>query len=224
LASVRTDLDSFHEVEAYALMLDGYQMIEHELRDCVPELEASKATTDWPFLKLRHAMSHAGDDDTPAQHDLLRLLRVAERVPFKVWKLPSITLLLACVASAVVVVLLLVVVRNLIGNVRPAANADWMTYLGTLTRWVGSGLFGLMVASAVWGGARIFGFRESLSQVLTGVGLGLVGVVTWPLSRLHLHIFDKVYQHRGKLDRLLNAEGQGQQNIGPSRPTEVAAS
>src|SRR5207248_1208802 len=37
LAAMRTDLDSFTEVEAGALMLSGYRMASHEFERCLPD-------------------------------------------------------------------------------------------------------------------------------------------------------------------------------------------
>jgi hypothetical protein len=73
LAHIRTDLDSFSEVEAYSLMLNGYRMVEAELRANLGEFGRfidDYAATDpkWKFLKLeRHfaATGRTADQDEP---------------------------------------------------------------------------------------------------------------------------------------------------------------
>ncbi|MEN8260562.1 MAG: patatin-like phospholipase family protein [Pseudomonadota bacterium] len=59
LASLRTDLDSFTEVEAYSLMLDAYLMSDSSLsrfrkQSKSPEIRGAKAVdvADWAFLKI----------------------------------------------------------------------------------------------------------------------------------------------------------------------------
>ena len=55
LASVRTDLDSFSDVEAYALMLSGYRMTESEFVRRLPHFPPSTIASvapRWRFLAL----------------------------------------------------------------------------------------------------------------------------------------------------------------------------
>jgi len=52
LAAIRTDLDSFNEVEAYALMTSGYRMTEYQFpRSVSPDFPVSKdPPVAWKFL------------------------------------------------------------------------------------------------------------------------------------------------------------------------------
>jgi len=81
VSAIRTDLDSFCDIEANALMLSGYRMINRELAKLDPFVPAAAATTpdgDWPFLELE---SKAMWKDV--SNDLQKHLRVAGRSALK---------------------------------------------------------------------------------------------------------------------------------------------
>ena len=74
LAAIRTDLDSFHEIEAFALMTSGYRMAEREFANSVrgfPQLPPVKST--WRFLSVETAMKLAEGWDKQ-NRELVRLL------------------------------------------------------------------------------------------------------------------------------------------------------
>ena len=67
LAAIRTDLDSFGEAEAFALMTSGYCMADREFPECVGKLMATNAgRVDWDFLRIRGLMV---DPETGTQPD-----------------------------------------------------------------------------------------------------------------------------------------------------------
>jgi NTE family protein len=85
LSKIRTDLDSFTEVEAYSLMLDGYRMSEVELLQTakVKKLMPKAATVSppaWRFLRVARWMANP----TP---DYEKQLRVGAEQFFKVFRL-----------------------------------------------------------------------------------------------------------------------------------------
>src|SRR5205814_8805972 len=58
LSAIRTDLDSFSEVEAYALMASGYRMTLHDLGVQFKEFSQLPAG-QWPFPCLEPVMQHS---------------------------------------------------------------------------------------------------------------------------------------------------------------------
>src|SRR5262249_42537971 len=55
LAGIRTDLDSFSESEAYALMLSGYRMAKSEINRCLPNWsQLSESAESWRFLDIEN--------------------------------------------------------------------------------------------------------------------------------------------------------------------------
>lgn len=95
LARIRTDLDSFTEIEAGSLMLDAYLMSGPEL-ERVFGSDAAAPAADWGFLRLRAWMRRP----TPAY---LRHLEVGQSKVCKVYRLSwttTVTAALLVVAAA----------------------------------------------------------------------------------------------------------------------------
>jgi hypothetical protein len=83
LAAIRTDLDSFTEAEAYALMTSGYCMTGVEFPRGVPDFPvASPPAHDWTFLQIESYLRR----DVPPER-LARVLDVARYRFFKVGRL-----------------------------------------------------------------------------------------------------------------------------------------
>jgi len=63
LASIRTDLDSFNEAEACALMLSGYLMTDHEFPKRLPAFPVDPSQErNWRFLELQGLMQRRPDN------------------------------------------------------------------------------------------------------------------------------------------------------------------
>jgi predicted acylesterase/phospholipase RssA len=85
LSGIRTDLDSFSDAEAYALMTSGYRMTEHQFRyeKCVEGFADAPQALDWKFLQIEESMKVNG-----AGYDYLKkLLAAGGSLAFKVWKI-----------------------------------------------------------------------------------------------------------------------------------------
>ncbi|WP_281638209.1 patatin-like phospholipase family protein [Flavobacterium marginilacus] len=73
LSEVRTDLDSFNDLEAYALMYSGYKQMTHE--SCSENVKKA----DWSFLRITESCT------LPAKEkQLAAQLKVSGYVPFKI--------------------------------------------------------------------------------------------------------------------------------------------
>jgi predicted acylesterase/phospholipase RssA len=73
LSEVRTDLDSFNDIEGYALMYSGYQQMMHE------SSSVNIKTENWNFLKVAESCT------IPAKEkQLVNQLKVSSFVPFKI--------------------------------------------------------------------------------------------------------------------------------------------
>jgi len=188
LAAIRTDLDSFSEAEAYALMTSGYCMAEHSLASPILgfDLPAS-ARLDWEFLAIEPLMKQAGED-TP----LMRQLRVADKLFFKVWLLSR---KLQLVAGAAALTLLWL-------------GLTWTYQSRTrviLELTVGGVAGVLLVVALGWLGwkpaVKVLRYRKTLQDVVIGVGMVTVG---WLVARLHLHVFDRWFLRQGRLARLMS--------------------
>jgi len=185
LAAIRTDLDSFSEVEAYALMTSGYCMTEQALRGSPLGFSLPDAPReDWVFLKIEPFMKEPGDTL------LMRQLKVAEKLAFKIWLL-SHTLKTVAVGAGFALLVLL----------GYYAYAHWAVTALSLT--VGALLTSVICAVLVASGwglvAKIIQYRKTFQSILIGFTMATVG---WFLARLHLHVFDRWFLRQGRLKTL----------------------
>jgi predicted acylesterase/phospholipase RssA len=188
LAAVRTDLDSFSEAEAYALMTSGYLMTGQALEEngiLGFDIQPSPSQP-WKFLEIKPLMQQAGED-TP----LLRQLRVANTRLFKVWYL---TRYLQIVAGLLGLALLF-----LLGY---AGYQWWNGKIFELT--VGGAIVSLVMIALSLAGlgllTKIINYKKTAAEILVGVGMATFGFL---FARLHLHVFDKLFLWQGSLKRLL---------------------
>jgi hypothetical protein len=87
LAAIRTDLDSFNDIEAYALMTSGYRMAEHEFAKYIRTLlPFTEERVDWRFLGVEKAMN-ATPGYEAERRQLEIILEVGKSKGFKVFKL-----------------------------------------------------------------------------------------------------------------------------------------
>jgi predicted acylesterase/phospholipase RssA len=214
LAMMRTDLDSFTDVEAFALMNSGY----HAMSAAAGELRAFPLVRDvtrpWPFRELDAAMQSA---DAPGNGlgaaALDRHLAVSHLKFFKVWHLSA-----ALKALAVALALLLVggvgywfidglrahPQLSLLETAPMQALWGWLANALTLRNLAGGGVLLLVgyLVLALFGqrfGKRIMQFfrlRSILRRAAIGVGIGLIG---WILPMLHLALFDRLFLRLGRL-------------------------
>lgn len=188
LATVRTDLDSFSDAEAYALMTSGYRMTGQAFRDR-PALRKLPSRADepvaWDFLRLESLLRQP-----PGPGRLTRVLDVASRRALKVWRLSRVLQVFG-------VVVCLAAAGGLAWTLYTFRDRALLTVGG-----VGAALLTL-VAGAVFGRwvVRTVRLRESMTKVGVAVALAVVG----PLAvRTHLSIFDRLYLRLGRLERVLD--------------------
>jgi len=185
LAGVRTDLDSFCDAEAYALMTSGYCMTEY----CFPKnilgfTSANLGREKWTFLTTEPPLQQVSSNSK-----FTRLLKTAASSAFKIWMLVSSLRIIALILGLVTVALLIYFHK-----------LWWTIQLLTL------GSVAIMILSMVVG--KVFGpwvmksvnYRKTLEEFAVGLGMSAFGfLAAW----IHLKIFDRWYLRWGKMDRVL---------------------
>ncbi|MDA0737598.1 MAG: hypothetical protein O2999_03180 [Nitrospirae bacterium] len=204
LAAIRTDLDSFSEVESYALMLSGYQMADHELRSLkerhlkqgdtehweVFDVDAPR-NSNWPFLPLKDIMKLDKHSKDPRREDLGLQLEVGSQVLFKVWKLVPALRAISWVTGIGLTLLLLSALY-----VHQSKVLQWEISIGELSILVFLTLGGLFFPLLKW--------INPQKAAQTYVSKTLVAVLGYMASKIHIGIFDDLFLKRGKLSRLLH--------------------
>ncbi len=210
LSKLRTDLDSFNEVECQALMLSGYLMTKKKLRAGVAELRREPvAERNWEFLRVKPLVKKDA-----VHRDVARLLDIGEKRAFKVWHfIPALKWsgLGVCLAAA--------------------GGALWFLFtrgeqpLLTLGG-VASLLVSILAATAVgFVAGKVFGRwsgyikgllkpRNVLSRALLGIALAAIG---WLVALVHLLTFDRFFLSQGRVDHWLGRDAAGRTGGGPAR-------
>ena len=189
LAAIRTDLDSFSEVEAYALMTSGYLMTERALEKSILGFPVAQCTREqWKFLAIEPLMK-----EPPKETPLTRQLKVATSLFFKVWLLMRRLQILAGVLAVFLLWLLVV-----------ATYARWegelLTYTLTVKEAAVAAALALLSMLGLGFVAKLVQYRKTATEIVIGIGMATVGFV---FARLHLHVFDKLFLWQGQLRRFL---------------------
>ena len=190
LANIRTDLDSFSDVEGFALMSSGYRMAKHEFGKSIKGVAKGPNEVCWQFQSIAPAI----DPEADAYAGVLKILKVANLAAAKIWVL-SKTLQSAGIVLALLAAILLALLAiryadfslltvGMVGSVLVATAA--------------AALLGKTVFKILW-------WRETFLRVVVGLALGLVG---WTIPVLHLSVFDRLFLRRGSIDRILKSEAR----------------
>ena len=186
LAGIRTDLDSFTDAEAYALMTSGCNMVRTYLDKQISGFSAPQPTHAWSFLKDAAPMLK----DNQSSKALEQFLVVSGMVMFKLWRLSTV---LRWVSYALLAAL--------------AVGVVWVAWAWQgLEGWKGLAAMGaktavLMGISAMGLGlvAKAISWRKTAHQIATGAGLAVLGTL---ITNLHVHFFDGRFLKRGSIKGL----------------------
>lgn len=210
VSEMRTDLDTFTQVEACALMASGYLMTAHQLRQLnnehndsgLPgdwagyEVEAA-SRNDWPFSPLLPVMAADPDGSDPRARDLARQLRASRLLFGKVWILvPALSVVAIALGVAAVAVGAWWVYEHW-RNVYPAR-------LDLSVRQLALGL-GLLVLGMLLPLATFFKPAGAIRRWLV---MGVLATVGWVATNLHLLLIEPLYRRRGRLNRLMQLPGE----------------
>lgn len=190
LAGVRTDLDSFTDLEAFALMTSAYRMTEYEFRHskCVEGFAEPSEPYAWDFLAVEEGMKGGG-----AKYDYLKKqLGVSNSIAFKIWKLSTP---LKVISWALAIVTLAAIIGACFyWGATPAVPPITLRLVGIfLTAVVAAAVATYVIGKKVLRVARL---REALTLIVVGV----VALLGWVVARLHLRVFDPLFLRRGSLE------------------------
>jgi predicted acylesterase/phospholipase RssA len=193
IAALRTDLDSFSEVEAFALMTSGYRMTEREFPSSVRDFPVSDAPPhSWTFLRVETPMKTRMG--CAAQNDLLEtLLDVGANRAFKIWFLSTPLKVLAVVLGLAAA-----------GSLVAWSIAHWeqrLLQVGLVMTPFFLAIAGIFVGKTV---VRAVRYRDTLFRIALGTALAVFGSL---VAGLHLLVFDQRFLKRGSLKSLLEKGG-----------------
>lgn len=210
LSRMRTDLDSFTEVEAYSLMANAYVMAEKELL-AIPD-HAAQADESWKFLAVRDLLSKP----TPLYK---RHLRAAAHNAFKVfrvsvwaWVFMGLFFLAVWVSG---------LVPWFFRSVPSWLSSAGITVRGNQSEWseltlelhVATLIAALLPLVIGWfvvpwlektfPNKWLKKLRVGIEFVVRGVGRGLLPQVLVVVAWVHLAVFDRLFLHAGRVRRFI---------------------
>jgi predicted acylesterase/phospholipase RssA len=179
LSEVRTDLDSFNDLEAYALMYSGYQQMMHESSS----LNFKKG--EWDFLKV------AENCTLPAKEkQLVDQLKVSSFVPFKIVRMSKpLSYTVLGMGSLLLILMLFFLIFNW-NNVKPLCQID-ISY-----NFIGITLIVFLVGFLSKFLAKVINIE---SVVKKKAALFLLITIGWAFSRIYICIFNPWYNRLGKV-------------------------
>lgn len=187
IADIRTDLDSFSDAEAFALMTSGCQMIRTQFDEDIHGFPVEKTLHDWEFLKVLPDLASTGRAESSG---LGKLLEVASKGAFKIWHLSKGLKYLSWGLGLLVLLAMIAIVWFFRGE-------PFFSLEGLLAWGAGTVLLLLIGALGLGTLAKTVQYEKTAHQILIGAALCVVG---WIGSWTHLTFFDKWFLDRGKLD------------------------
>lgn len=204
LAGMRTDLDSFSDREAYALMTSGYRATDLGVKGLKGYPMSQPPVADWKVLKIEGAMKEIHRD--PGEYrEMMRHLGVSTMTFFKIWKLSRPLQVTALALGA-----------TLLGGIfwawwshpgfKPfealfTTLAEQLTINHIMSALVLLTIGFLLVALLGAGSAkriqRLTQWRDTLSRIGVGLGVGLFG---WIFVCVHLRLFDRLFLRKGRVE------------------------
>jgi predicted acylesterase/phospholipase RssA len=207
IAALRTDLDTFSEVEACSLMLSGYLMTEYEFRhlnelhqhdrepgtwgDFDIDADRQKGPGEWEFLKLKNLLQKPPDRNDARRTDLGRQLDVGSAAAFKIWKLNFVLRVISWGVAAAALFLLIWCAYTFWDDTIPTPQVS----VGAIVVSIAIMIAGIVIPIIKWLSPQK-AMRGYLNKALVALG-GFV------LANVHVFIFDPLFRKRGSLDRLL---------------------
>jgi predicted acylesterase/phospholipase RssA len=228
LSALRTDLDSFSEAEAYALMTSGYRMTEYQFKEgkCVEEFYHPEENEQWKFLEIEEFMRGSGKGN----EYLKTLLHAGNSLAFKVWRFDPLlkTLLrivLVLIALAIAAALykfwtapvpesISIRVAGFLENVAASFRALTLQKVAYYVISIVSSAVAFMILAKVL--TTLFGtfvsenalllirWKDNLRRVAVAAIISTVG---WAAAFIHLYIFDKRFLSLSTLEKIKQKNG-----------------
>jgi hypothetical protein len=205
LAAIRTDLDSFGEAEAFALMTSGYCMTDRVFREGVGKLLATDpGRVDWEFLRIRGLMVDPETGTEPDRmtvsktgtqadrDDLLWVLDVGKHQFFKYFYLHPRLLEALKFARWPALVLALFALLYVLW----AIPSYQLLTAGTVANWALPVVLGLILGVLGLGWLTKYVFpMQTLFKVARNVGIAVLGSL---VAYVQLRRFDPWYLERSR--------------------------
>lgn len=183
LAAIRTDLDSFSDVEAHALMTSGCNMVRATVGDAITGFAIDRREHHWHFLHVADAMR----DEGRSRSELEAPLAAGALGMFRMFQLSPLLRAVRALGVAGIAAGLLYALLQWRGepllSPRGLAAAVALALVVAIAGRLGLGLV-----------VKLVQYRKTLHQILLGGALAVGG---WLVLGLHLKLLDPWFLRRG---------------------------
>jgi len=228
LARIRTDLDTFCDLESFALMTSGYLMTKVGYDEAFGRPPEETPTVNWNFLRVAEVMKNTGNVYREERAYLDRVLDAGSGLAFKVWKLSPGLKTVSRIAVALAFVVALAALALAVWTFpdwRHAAvvSPEKLKSAGELVTFglIAAAVVALLVAALlVYVAGRVVGvtkWADTLAGKIVGVLLVFLG---YPAAKIHLWFFEDRYKKCGSLERIV---GPAPDAAAGASPTPQAA-
>ena len=184
IAGIRTDLDSFCDAEAFALMMSGYRMAAHEFRLAIENVPINEQRATWRFMDIAAAVDKGRGADAAFEH-LMQILRIASALAFKVWRLSKPLKILGVILLGAAAIAMLLAIFTFWNAALPLVT------VGSIVKV----LLGFAFAAIAPAAYRVIHYGETIRGVIKNLILATLGAL---VACLHLAIFDRIYLRLGR--------------------------
>lgn len=196
LSRMRTDLDTFCDIEAHALMASGYSMARAELPNILEKFRfrLTDRKEEWPFLEVLEDLKESTDTGR-----VNKVLEASHRRAFRILRLLWPLKLLSYAGIAGLLLLLICYIRS---RGFSGAWEDYGAIMGWAGIWIPVGLLGIILVSLI---LMLFGIRKPVSRISLAFLLVPLG---W-LAYFHILVFDRLFIWYGKRPQRAVTNGDG---------------
>lgn len=192
LSRIRTDLDSFTDLEAYSLMLDGYMVSEWVLSQNprfqgLSQSPQGQYPARWKFMKIEPWLKE------PTQQ-YLKHLKVAESSFFKIFRLN--TPLAAGTIAFLGVFVWYLIFKSPLATARIAINVRAALLLVLVA------VAGIFLPRMTKSFRVLSRFQRPMRRFISLLGEAILPILGSPLVRFHLKFIDPLFIRAGKLENL----------------------
>ena len=186
LSQVRTDLDSFNDVESYALMYSGYEQLKNEYKTKDNISNKFFGEKSWKFLQMKDYLTKP---NKAAEKE--KLFQVASRVPFKMYYLSKTVKIIVLVSA-------LALGSFLFAFVNPWNEKAWnYSLLDVTAKFIVITILLFLVGIFSKVLANLLNIKSVVRKKVALVGFIILG---WIICNLYLLLLNKQYNRIGRLE------------------------
>jgi predicted acylesterase/phospholipase RssA len=188
IADIRTDLDSFSTVEAFALMASGLKMMRTGFQREIQGFQTHSNRHAWKFLAIDPFLVSSGESEAGR---ITQLLDIAKNRVFKIWYismyLKALTVLMGSAA-----------VGGLGWVAWQWGGEPFLTIKGLVAAAAVTVLTILLGAAGLKVVVQLIRYRKTVHQILLAAGLCVFGTIA---AWIHLIVFDRWFLNSGRLGK-----------------------